>query len=150
MYHLEAKDISKDGIIVKGATVRDKNNKWVDKDTNKNSTSTRTVPIIIPRLLEIIPNSGRIVIPKQTTVREHIETVCINNKLPVVSLHDLRRTYASLAAYLKLHEEYICTTGGWCKGSPVVHKIYIKVSSAAISEDAQKMRSYFKTTTKKI
>ena len=149
MYHLEAKDISKDGIIVRGSTVRDKDNKWVDKDTNKNRTSTRTVPIIIPRLLEIIPSTGRIVIPRQTTVREHIETICIKNRLPVVTLHDLRRTYASLAAYLQLHEEYICATGGWKTGSPVVHKIYIKVSNKTISEDTQKMKRYLKITQKK-
>lgn len=149
MYHLQAGDITKDGITVKGATVRDKNNKWIDKDTNKNKTSTRVVPIIIPRLLEIIPKSGRIVIPKQTTVREHLETICINNKLPVVSLHDLRRTFASLAAYLKWQEETICAVGGWSPGSPIVHKIYIKISDAAISEDAKKMKNYYQITTDK-
>ena len=148
MYHLETKDISKDGIIVRGATVRDKNNKWVDKNTNKNSRSTRTIPIIIPRLLKIIPDSGRIVIPKQTTVREHIERICIENRLPVVTLHDLRRSFASLAAYLKWQEETICAVGGWSPGSPIVHKIYIKVSNVAVVEDTKKMKNYYQTTTK--
>jgi len=149
MYHLDVKDITKDGIIVRGATVRDKHNKWIDKETNKNSTSTRVVPIIIPRLLQIIPKSGRAVIPKQTTVREHIENICTKNRLPIVTLHDLRRSFASLAAYLKWQEETICAVGGWKPGSPVVHKIYIKVSNTAISEDAKKMKDYYKTTTKR-
>jgi integrase len=149
MYHLQAGDITKDGITVKGATVRDKNNKWIDKDTNKNKTSTRTVPIIIPRLLDIIPESGRVVLSRPTAVREHLETICINNKLPVVSLHDLRRTFASLAAYLKWQEETICAVGGWSPGSPIVHKIYIKISDAAISEDAKKMKNYYQITTDK-
>ena len=150
MYHLKASDISqKNGITVRGATVRNKENQWIDKDTNKNRTSTRTVPIIIPRLLEIIPESGRIVIPRQTTVREHIEIACLNNRLPVVTLHDLRRTFASLAAYLKWQEETICAVGGWKPGSSVVHKIYIKVSNKAISEDAKRMKNYYQITTAK-
>ena len=142
MYHLQASDIKDNTIRVHGATVRDKNNKWVDKDTNKNRTSTRDIPIIIPRLKELLPASGPVITIKQTTVREHIENICKAHKLPVCSLHDLRRSFASLAAYLGWKMETICAVGGWRPGSPVVHDIYIKVSNTAIKEDVKKMKKF--------
>jgi len=146
IYHLTAGDIERNVIHVRGATVRDKANHWTDKDTNKNSRSTRDIPVIIPRLNKLIPSEGRIVTICQTAVREHIEKICINNKLPVVSLHDLRRSFTSLAAYLQWQEENICKVGGWCPGSPIVHKIYIKVSDKAIKEDVKRMKNYLKIT----
>lgn len=142
IFHLTAGDISKDSIRVAGAMVRDRNNKWIDKQTNKNRLSTRMVPIIIPRLSELVPESGRLVLPKQQTIRMHLERICKANNLPVVTLHDLRRSFASLAAYLHWQEETICAVGGWKPGSPIVHSIYIKVSNKAINEDVAKMQKY--------
>jgi len=142
IFHLTADDIGKDSIRVAGAMVRDRNNRWIDKQTNKNRLSTRTVPIIIPRLSELVPESGRLVLPKQQTIRMHLERICKANNLPVVTLHDLRRSFASLAAYLHWQEETICAVGGWKPGSPIVHSIYIKVSNRAINEDVAKMQKY--------
>ena len=142
MFHLTAEDVSDGQIRVAGAMVRDKNNHWVDKQTNKNRKSTRTIPVIIPRVMELLPESGRLVLPKQQTIRTHLERVCIKNNLPIVTLHDLRRSFASLAAYLHWQEETICAVGGWKPGSPIVHDIYIKISNKAISEDVQKMKKY--------
>lgn len=147
MYHLTTDDIRNKIIRIHGATVRDKNNKWVDKDTNKNRNSTREIPVIIPRLLKIIPKSGSVVTIKQTTVREHLEDICRKNDLPICSLHDLRRTFASLAAYLQWQEETICAVGGWRQGSPIVHDIYIKTSNTAIKEDISKMTKFLKSDT---
>ena len=147
LYHLTRDDISNNTIHVKGATVRNKDGKWVDKKTNKNRLSTRDIPVIIPRLLEVLPESGPIVTIKQETLRQHLKRICEANKLPVVSLHDLRRTYASLAAYLQLHEETTCVLGGWKPGSPIVHQIYIKVSNTAIKEDVSKMKKFLKMDT---
>ena len=142
IYHLNADDISNDTIHVRGATVRDKGNNWVDKDTNKNRTSTRDIPIIIPRLKQILPESGRVVTMPQTSIRQNLEKVCKDNGLPVVSVHDLRRSFASLCAYLRWQPESICALGGWRQGSPVVHDIYIKISNRGIAEDVQRMRDY--------
>ena len=146
MYHLAREDITDNTIRVHGATVRDKTGIWIDKETNKNATSTRDIPIILPRILKLLPESGKVVTVPQETVRQHLIRVCKKNNLPVCSLHDLRRSYSSLSAYLKLHEEYVCKTGGWQLGSPIVHKVYIKISDATIQEDAEKMKNYLKTT----
>ena len=145
IYHLQREDITDNTIHVHGAMVRDKTGNWIDKDTNKNSTSTRDIPIIIPRILKLLPESGKVCKLPQETVRQHLLRVCQYNSLPVCSLHDLRRSYASLAAYLQLHEEYVCRTGGWSLGSPIVHKVYVKISDTTIKEDAARMKAYLKT-----
>lgn len=146
IYHLTRDSISNNTIHVRGATVRNTAGKMVDKEQNKNRTSTRDIPVIIPRLLDLLPDSGKLVTMPQDTIREHLIKICESNKLPVVSLHDLRRTFASLAAYLKWQEETICKVGGWTPGSPIVHKIYIKVSNQAVNEDVKKMAKFFQKT----
>lgn len=47
--------ISGAGIKVRGAVVMNKNNELVPKDTNKTYKSTRGIPIMIPRILEVLP-----------------------------------------------------------------------------------------------
>ena len=148
LYHLTADDISNNTIHVHGATVRNKSNQWVDKETNKNRTSTRDIPVIIPRLLELLPDNGKIVTIPPDTVRRNLIKICKDNKLPIVSLHDLRRTFASVTAYLQWHEENICAAGGWKPGSPIVHDIYIKTSDSSLKEDVQKMTDFLKVDTK--
>lgn len=143
--HISAEDITDNTIHVRGAVVRNDAGKWVDKDTNKNRTSTRDIPIIIPRLLDLLPKTGKVVTMPEETIRQHLKRICEANNLPVVSLHDLRRTFASLAAYLQWREETICAVGGWRPGSPIVHSIYIKVSDTAIKEDIKKMSKFFKS-----
>lgn len=147
IYHLTTDDIKNNTITVKGATVRNKDGKWVDKKTNKNKLSTRDIPVIIPRLLEVLPESGKVVTMPQDTVREHLIKICQKNNLPVVSLHDLRRSFSSLGAYLGWQIETICALGGWAPGSPIVHKIYIKISNTAVKEDVSKMKNYLKMDT---
>lgn len=52
---LERADISEDCITVHGSRVPNSKNRLVHKETNKTSASIRTVPIVIPRLKEILP-----------------------------------------------------------------------------------------------
>lgn len=148
LYHLTRDDISNDTIHVAGARVRNEAGQWIDKQTNKNRLSARDIPVILPRLLDILPESGQLVTIPQETLRQHLKKICENNNLPVCSLHDLRRTFASLAAYLKWQEETICAVGGWKPGSPIVHDVYVKISNAAVKEDIKKMQKYLKVDTK--
>ncbi|MEE6208421.1 MAG: hypothetical protein VZR95_10245, partial [Alphaproteobacteria bacterium] len=70
--------------------------------------------------------------------------ICKKAKLPIVSLHDLRRSFSSLGSYLLWQESNICAMGGWSPGSATVHRIYIKTSDLSIKEDAAKMAKYLK------
>ena len=141
--HLQREDIDNKVIHVRGATVMGPAGK-VSKDANKTEQSTRDIPVIIPRLTKILPEAGPVSTLPDTNITRRIATICKHNNLPVCSLHDLRRTFASLAAYLGWREETICAVGGWIPGSAVVHRVYIKVSDKAITEDVNKMKRFLK------
>ena len=110
---LDAAEDIKDGVIhVRGAVVPDKDNKWVEKKTNKNRTSQREIPIMIPRLTEILPASGKAVTVHPSTIRTHVIKACQKAGLPECSPHDLRRSFASLAYHLKWSEHTVQAVGG--------------------------------------
>lgn len=139
---LDVGQITKDGIRIQGATVPDKNNKFVHKDTNKNRSSRRTVPILIPRLLEILPATGKAVVLHPSTIRTHIEKVCRGAKLPVCSPHDLRRSFASLAYHLKWDELTTTRIGGW-SNVQTVNKIYRKLAEKDQNADVERMKDFY-------
>ena len=97
---LTASDVSNGLIHIRGAKVPDKNHHLVSKPTNKNRVSTRDVPIMIPRLLEVLPTDGALVTLHTSSIRRRIEQACKRAGVPVCSLHDLRRSFASLGYHL--------------------------------------------------
>ncbi len=144
---LDAAEDIKDGMIyVRGAVVPDKNNKLVEKKTNKNRTSRREIPIMIPRLMEILPTEGKAVTVWSSTVSKHIIKACVRAGLPSCSPHDLRRSFASLAYHLKWSERTVQEIGGW-NDLNTVHKIYVKLSRKDVNADVEKMKNYYQITT---
>lgn len=143
---LDASDISGGWIRVKGAVVHDKNHKLVEKKTNKNRTSTREVPVMIPRLSEVIPKGGKVAKYHPTAIRSHIEKVCERAGLPVCSPHDLRRSFASLCYHLKWSERAVMEVGGW-NDINTVHKFYVKLSKKDLNADIKSMQNYYGFTT---
>ena len=144
---LEYTDIVNNQIVVRGAVVPDKNNKLVEKKTNKNRTSSRTVPVMIPRLNELIPATGKIVRPRPPTIRTHIENACLAAGVPVCSPHDLRRSFASLGFHLQWSELAIKTIGGW-SNMQTVHRIYVKLYQKDLESDVENMKNYYQITSK--
>ena len=139
-------DITDTQILVRGSVVPNKNHKLVEKKTNKNRRSTRSVPIMIPRLTEVLPKSGKAVTWSTPTLRVHIEAACRKAGVTVCSPHDLRRSFASLGYHLKWSERAIMAIGGW-SNPDTVHKIYVKLSQKDIADDVDNMRNYYKFTT---
>lgn len=135
-------DISGDMIQVRGAVVPNKEHKLVEKKTNKTKTSARSVPIMIPRLKELLPEEGKAVTLHPSTIRTRIEKACIKAGLPVCSPHDLRRSFASLGYHLKWMERTIMVIGGW-NDINTVHKIYVKLAQKDINRDVEGMRNYY-------
>ena len=143
---LDAAEDIRDGMIhVRGAIVPDKDNHWVEKTTNKNQTSSRVIPIMIPRLSEVLPESGRAVCVHPSTIRTHIEKACKKAGVPICSPHDLRRSFASLAYHLKWSEHNVQAVGGW-NDIATVHKIYIKLSQKDVNADIRKMKKYYRSS----
>lgn len=138
-------DFKNEVIHVCGSSVFDENCKLVDKPTNKNISSRRDIPIMIPRLLELLKDCepGKVIRFAPNTIWEQINRVCEKNDLPLVGIHGLRRSFASLGYYLKLPERTIMELGGWANPQ-TVHKVYIKLSQRDRNSSTNAFKEFFK------
>lgn len=132
-------------IIVDGAVVRGSNG-MVRKETNKSAAGQREVPIMIPRLLELIPKDAPECTPlityKANALYDKINRVCKNAGLPLVGVHGLRRSFASLAYHLKWDMLTTMRVGGW-DDSDVVTDIYTKIADKDVNKQVDKMRKFY-------
>lgn len=133
----------KNGVIrVRGAVVPDKTGKLVHKPTNKNDPSRRDIQVMIPRLLEIWPTSGEIKFQAASPLRRQIQRICEKNNLPVITIHGLRHSFASLAYHLRWDEMTTCAVGGW--GDPTcVHRIYTHLSKLDKNDNIERMKQFY-------
>lgn len=148
LLHLTAEDIdTESGLIhVRGASVIGEGNKLVDKEDNKNLTSTRIVHIVIPRLNELAKGKrGRLVTTNPTTLYGSINGLCKRNKLPEVGVHGLRHSFISLCFHLKWDMQTVMREGGY-SNPQIVNEIYRHLASADADADVQKMVDFYKTT----
>lgn len=130
-------------ILVRGAVVPNKENQFVFKETNKTEGSTRDVPIMIPRLLEIWPKEGeKLKFQGLSPMRKQIKSICKENDLPDISIHCLRHSFASLAYHLGWNMMTTCQVGGWST-TDCVQRIYTHLSKLDKNLDIQKMREYY-------
>lgn len=142
-------DLAHERIIVRGAEVYGPDGKHHRKEQNKNRTSSRVVPILIPRLaalLSAVPEDerhGRPVEFYPHTVTRRINRVCEACKLPKVGSHGLRRSFASLCYHLNISEQICMQWGGWSDWG-TMRKIYTKTAEADKSEAAETVRNFFK------
>ena len=143
---VDAQDVQGGTIRVRGAVVRDKRNKLVEKEANKNRVSTRTVPVMIPRLLELLPESGKLVTMPPSTITSQIERACKKAGVTVCSPHDLRRSFASLCYHLRWSERAIMAVGGW-NSMETVHQVYVKLSQKDVTAAVKSMQDYYGFTT---
>ena len=136
-------DIARGIIHVRGASVVGKGNKLINKDTNKTSSSSRDVNIVIPRINDLIGDkNGRLITTNPTTLYGSINDVCRSAGLPEVGVHGLRHSFASLAYHLRWSEATTMREGGWSDPS-VVHRIYTHLANADANEDIKSMRDFY-------
>ena len=155
IYALTADKIDlKQGIIhVEGAAVLNDENKLTQKDTNKNATSRRAVPIMIPRLKEILPaamkraDGAPLMQGNINTLYNQINRVCRKAGLPEVGVHGLRRSFASLAYHLKWSELDTMRVGGW-SDFQTMRKIYTKLAEKDNLKSVKKMEKFYSTKKK--
>ena len=140
-------------ILVEGSAVLDEDNALVRKEENKNTSSRREVPIMIPRLAELIEAKGGdantpfLHYPSPNVLYVQINRACDKAGLPRVGVHGLRRSFASLAYHLGWSEHQTMRVGGW-SNTQTVHNVYIKLAQADSAADVEKMRQYYDFTTK--
>lgn len=135
-------DLKAETISVSGATVYTSSAEWIRREENKSARSQRVVPIVIPRLLEILQDHNGDICPLGDGVRRQINRICAANDLPEVGLHGLRRSFASLAYHLGWSEEETMRHGGWSDWK-TVHDFYLRLSEKDLSKAAKKMRRFY-------
>jgi len=138
-------DVDDKYITVNKAVVRDDNNQYVQKIT-KTEKSTRQIPVMIPRLLELLPDNGRLVTNTPTAIEKQIRRVCEASSLPYIGCHGLRRSFASLAFHLHWDERSIMSVGGW-SNMQTVHKVYIKLAQQDLIANTSSMANFYQITT---
>ena len=144
-------NVTENTITVRGAMVRGPDG-MVTKRTNKNSTSTRTLPVMIPRLSELLQAGG----PKnETVVKIHpsnllddVKRACREAGITETTCHGLRHSFASLCYRTPgVSERQVMQWGGW-SNIQTMHKIYIRIAAKDETEAARAVREFFKTETK--
>ncbi len=116
------------------------------KDTTKTSGSTRSVPIMIPRLRELLAGSqtrsGPVCLTHPSTPYNQINRICRANGLPEIGMHGLRRSFASLGYHLGLSELEIMAIGGW-SDFQTIHKFYLYLSETDKNAGVKKVADFF-------
>ncbi len=133
-------------IKVRGAMVRGENG-LTRKELNKTDLSRRDVPVMIPRLAELL--SAVPVTVSATTINAHLTKLCAAAGLPEITLHCLRHSFASLAYHLRWTEKSTMQIGGWSTPD-VVHDIYTHLSSKDKNSDVQRMRAFYTKADKRV
>lgn len=141
-------DLEKELITVSGASVYNDKGEFVQKETNKNASSQRTVHIVIPRLLALLEGAdGLLVTTKPNTTYVQVNRVCEAVGLPKVGVHGLRHSFASLAYHLGWSEATTMREGGW-SNSKTVHEIYTHLAAQDANEDIKRMKDFYKAAAK--
>jgi len=136
-------------ISVEGSMVRHEGKGFVYKETNKTRNSRRVVPIMIPRLNEILAavpekeKTGAVIVASSNKWWDRINAVCEENGLPKIGVHGLRHSFASLAHHLSLPEEDAMLIGGW-EDPGTMHRIYTHIAAAERLKAENKMAAFYK------
>lgn len=133
-------------IRVRGALVQGADG-WVYKEETKNSTSYRTVPIVTPRLTDLLrlehtKRTDDVIIHwRPSGIQAHLDSVCERAGIRRVTMHDLRRTFAS-TAYGVLDEMTTMRIGGW-KDIYTMRKNYTRMSEQEIFEKSAALTEFY-------
>ena len=150
LLHITAEDIDTQAEIihVRGASVIGEGNKLVDKKTNKNTTSTRDVHIVIPRLTELVNGKeGRLITTNPSTLYGSINGLCERVGLPQVGVHGLRHSYISLCFHLGWNIQTVMREGGY-SDMQTVNEVYRHLAAQDANADIERMKNYYKITAK--
>jgi integrase len=135
-------DLKRNNITVSGAVVLNKEGKYVKKETNKNTSSQRIVPILIPRLVTLAKDADDIPVYQSQAVRNHINNACEKIGVAPVGAQGLRRSFASLCYHLKLSERETMELGGWSDAN-TMRKIYIDLAKRDKHKATRKLSEFF-------
>ena len=138
-------DLKKGIINVRGAKVRSLTG-YEYKETNKTRESTRPVPIMISQLQDALAKvenkTGAIVSISPPALLADVKRACKKAGVTEVTNHGLRHSFASLCYHLGISERQTMAWGGW-SDYQTMHKIYIRLSKSAETENLKTIRAFF-------
>lgn len=141
-------DLQTKMIAIHGSAVPDEHNKLQYKETNKNTASRRIVPILIPRLAEILEmeeyaKDDFLCVAKSSGALYYaVNRTCEKAKLPAVGVHGLRHSFASLCYHLGLPEATTMRLGGWSNPG-TMRKIYTHLADQDLAEQTKVLSDFF-------
>ena len=142
-------DLENKRITVSGAVVKDESGKYVKKAANKNTASTRTIPIMIPELEELLKavpedkRKGRLLPCCGDTVAKMVNRACKAAGVPPVGTHGLRHAFASTSYSVGLTELETMELGGW-SDAQTMRRIYTHLASNDRLKAENKLAAFFK------
>lgn len=145
---LQWEDIAPDAEIIRtqGARVRNENNEYVIKAEQKNASSDRAVPLLIPELRAAIKRDwkpeGKLLNVAQSTLRDAVTDVCAAAGVKRVTVHQLRHSFASLSAHLRIPKEISMEIGGW-SNDKVMTEIYTHIARSDIERYKNEMWEFY-------
>lgn len=144
--HWETIDPNADIIRTTGARVRDETNKYIIKADQKNRESDRMVPLLIPELRAAIRRDwkpeGKLLSVCQTTLRDAVSRTCDRAGVKRVTVHQLRHSFASLSAHLRIPAEISMEIGGW-SNDKIMIEIYTHIARSDIERYKTEMWNFY-------
>lgn len=134
-------------IRVRGSVVKDENNCYVNKKQNKNISSARNVPILIPELQEVIARDRKPrgpVLKGQNCFRRAIHRACCAAGVTDVTVHGLRHSFATLAYHLRIPEKITMEIGGWAD-SGTMNRIYTHIAKSDFDRYRDMFGEFYRT-----
>lgn len=143
--HWEDVDLKHEVIHVHQTMVPDEEHHYVLREATKNATSRRSVPIMIPRLLELMKEKKGTSLMFPTNpegCNRRIGEIAEAAGLPRVSLHGLRHSFASLAYHVGMDERTCMELGGWSNPA-TMQKIYTHVAAKDKEKHQNALKKFF-------
>lgn len=138
-------DLKKSVLRVSGAAVQDSDGMWIHKEENKNQSSRREVPIMIPRLRELLGGEhgeGYVCQCHANSIYNAVNRACEKLGYPKIGVHGLRHTAVSLA-YSKKVPEMACMRIFGYADFQTMRKIYTHLAQSDYEAATKNLTGFF-------
>lgn len=135
-------DIQGGKISVTKAAVSDGSKELIKPPKTK--SSIRDVPVMIPRLTELLPGFHEriLTVENERMLGVELDKLTEANNLPPISFHSLRHTFCSLCYSLQIPEAVCTKLGGWAS-SDTPRKIYRHISESDVTAGTEKLTAFY-------
>lgn len=135
-------------IRTSGVRIMDEKHQWTTRSEQKTTESDRSVPLLIPELRAAIDRdrkpSGKLLEVHQMTLRRAVEPTCDRAGVKRVTVHQLRHSFASLSAHLRIPAEISMEIGGW-SNDKIMKEIYTHIARSDIERYKNEMWIFYNT-----